>query len=159
MPARSIRTVVADDSVGVDDLLGPRRAGTEASIAERLSDDLAGVGFRLSDVSITGVDLGRTGDVVQAAVRARHELEREEAEIEMRQARARSDASVAHLLADVAADPALRYRESDAWRDLVAELAKRSSAMPVAPRAPVTHRAEAAVPETADGDEPVAADS
>lgn len=147
--ARSVRSVLADDSTSLDDLVGPRRTAIGERVADAVARDLATIGFAASSVAITHVDLGRAGDAIQAAVRARFELEREEAETGMRQARARADAQVAALLADVAADPALRYRESDAWRDLVAELARRPGAVPVSGR-PTVRRADPAPEQAAD---------
>jgi hypothetical protein len=73
------------------------------------------------------VDLGRAGELIQAAVRARLELAREEAEAATRIARVRHDAELAPYLAGVG-EAALRYRQTDVWRDLV----QRSEAMTVA---------------------------
>jgi hypothetical protein len=69
----------------------------------------------------------------------------------MRLARARTDAEVAGLLAGLDADMALRYREADAWRDLVTELARGTRPIPVRP---IRAAEERAVDATATAAEP-----
>ena len=101
------------------------------------------------------VDLGRTGEVIQATVRARYELERERAEAATRTARALNDADLQKQMS-TPSDDAWRYRETDLWRDLVA----RTDALNVALRAgPGRPRcaAAAATPSTrpVDADAPI----
>ena len=64
------------------------------------------------------IDFGRTGEVIQATVRARHELEREQAEAATRLARALNDADLQQKMTSTG-EAAWRYRETDLWRDLV----------------------------------------
>ena len=78
------------------------------------------------------LDLGPTGDVIQAIVRARLELEREQAESATRVARARSDAELEPYLAQDTTEAALRYREVDLWRELLRSRDRR----PPGPGAP-----------------------
>jgi regulator of protease activity HflC (stomatin/prohibitin superfamily) len=129
--ARAIRSSLNDPAVSADSLYGPARHDLEHRVTEAVRDALASNALHLTDFALDSVDLGRTGDAIQAAARARVELEREGAEAEMRQARARADAEIAALLAGIDADPALRYREADAWRDLVTELARGSRPIPI----------------------------
>ena len=76
------------------------------------------------------VDLGRTGEVIQATVRARYELEREQAEAATRLVRAMNDADLQDKMT-APSEGAWRYRETDLWRDLV----QRTAALNVALRA------------------------
>ncbi len=128
--ARSVRSTLNDPTVSVDSLYGPARHDLEERLANDVRDALAGNALHLTSFTLDSVDLGRAGDAIQAAARARLELEREGAEAEMRQTRARADAEIATLLAGIDADAALRYREADAWRDLVTELARGSRPIP-----------------------------
>jgi regulator of protease activity HflC (stomatin/prohibitin superfamily) len=115
--ARTIRTALAHPDVGVDDLFGPPRAALEERVGEEVRAVLAGLGFVLTMFSLGDLDLGRTGDVVQATARARHELEREQAESAMRLARAKIDAELAPYLGTAPTDAAIRYREVDSWQE------------------------------------------
>ena len=82
----------------VDDLFGAARAPLEARLGARIGAELAATGVVLTMFHLGDVDLGRTGEVMAATSRARHELAREQAEAEMRVARARIDADVAPLV-------------------------------------------------------------
>ncbi len=115
---RAVRHRLGDPDVAVDDLYGDRRNALEEQIGESVKHVLQDEGVILTMFSFGDVDLGRTGDVIQATVRARLELEREEAESAVRMARARIDADLEPYLATMS-DAALRYREVDVWRDLV----------------------------------------
>jgi hypothetical protein len=116
--ARTVRASLADPSIGLDDLFGTARAGLEARLSEDVTAALAALGFDVTMFSLGDLDLGRTGEVIQATARARHEVEREEAEAAMRMARARVDADLAPYLGSPATDAAIRYREVDSWREL-----------------------------------------
>jgi hypothetical protein len=85
----------ADPGLGLDDLFGNDRAGLEEWLGNDVSAALAALGFVVTMFSLGDLDLGRTGEVIQATTRARHELEREEAEAAMRTARAKIDADLA----------------------------------------------------------------
>ena len=126
---RSLRASLADPAVSVDDLFGAARGPLEQRLSEALTEDLGADGFVLTLFSIGDLDLGRTGDVIQAIVRARFETEREEAEAATRQAEVRIDAELRPQLED-ALDAALRYRELSVWRELVQS---RASAKPMLP--------------------------
>ena len=124
----------------VDDVFG-RPAGaaaaprTTSSVASWRAPASSSTMFHLGDV-----DLGRTGEVIEATSRARHELEREEAEAAMRMARARIDADVAPLVGAEGTALALRYREVDSWREL-ARGTERRRAGPARGRGRATGRA------------------
>lgn len=129
LSALSVRSGLNAPDVSVDDLYGPARHELVASITERLHADLLPHGFEVATFSLDEVDLGRAGELIQAAVRARLELERERAENEMRVERARCDAEIAAVLADVPADAALRYREADVWREVGADVAQMNAGL------------------------------
>jgi regulator of protease activity HflC (stomatin/prohibitin superfamily) len=116
--ARTIRTALAQPDVGLGDLFGPARAELEQRVGEEVRTTLSALGFVLTMFSLGDLDLGRTGEVVQATARARHELEREEAEAAMRMARAKIDADLAPYLGTAPTEAAIRYREVDSWQEL-----------------------------------------
>lgn len=129
LSALSVRSALNAPDLSVDDLFGAQRHALETAVTSRLRDELLPHGFEVSTFSIDEVDLGRAGEIIQAAVRARLELERERAENEMRVERARCDAEVAAVLAGVPADAALRYREADVWREVGADVAQMNAGL------------------------------
>jgi regulator of protease activity HflC (stomatin/prohibitin superfamily) len=141
--ARTLRDRLGDPQIGIDDLFGSARRALETQLSEEMSGALAGDGFVVTMFHLGDLDLGRTGEVIDAAARAGMELQREEAEAAMRLARARIDAELKPYVTEEAA---LRYREVDSWRDLaqparlVVPPARRvagGEAPPVAPAPPV----------------------
>jgi hypothetical protein len=132
--ARTVRAALAQPAVAVDDLFGPPRADLERRVGEEVSAALAQSGLVVTMFGFGDLDLGRTGDVIQATARARHELEREEAEAPMRVARAKIDADLAPYLADSTREVALRYREIDSWQ----QVGGRTGVVQPAGRLPVT---------------------
>jgi regulator of protease activity HflC (stomatin/prohibitin superfamily) len=147
---RALRHRLGDPDVGVDDLFGDRRNALEQQIGEAVDQALREEGVILTMFAFGDVDLGRTGDVIQATVRARLELEREQAESAVRLARAKIDAELEPYLT-TSSDAALRYREVDVWRDLVHSQPER--ALP-APGRPMIAWAGAEVPEPPAPSEP-----
>ena len=117
LSSRAIRRAVSADSVGVDSLFGTAAVELEAALGAALADELTANGLSLTMFALGDWDLGRAGDVIQTTVRARLELDREEAESTMRLARARIDAELEPYLT-AGSDAALRYREVDVLRDL-----------------------------------------
>lgn len=99
-------------------VFGPARRVLEAELSKALAAGLAPSGFIVTMFNLGDLDLGRAGDVIQATVRARLELQREDAEVAMRVARARIDAELGPYIDTATSDAALRYREVDSWRDL-----------------------------------------
>ena len=115
---RTVAGVLADPSHTIEDLFGTRRADLQAALAVAVSEALAGDGFQLTLFHLRRVDLGRSGEEIQGAVRARYEFEREQAEAATRLARVRNDAELAPYVAGGGFDTLLRYRETDLWRDV-----------------------------------------
>jgi regulator of protease activity HflC (stomatin/prohibitin superfamily) len=127
--AKSMTRVLNDPAHSIDDLFGQARAGLQEELAAALTADLATAGLELTEFSLGSVDLGRNGEVIQATVRARLELEREQAEAATRMLRVRHDAELAPYLTG-SSEAALRYRQNDVWRDLAARPEALTIAMP-----------------------------
>jgi regulator of protease activity HflC (stomatin/prohibitin superfamily) len=117
--ARSMRATLSDPTIGIDDLFGESRNQLEARLCESLAASLGDDGFVLTAFSIGDVDLGRSGEVIQATVRARLELQRELAEAATRRAEVDADLQLLPVLGDASMEQALRYREVGMWREFV----------------------------------------
>lgn len=148
-----VRSVLNREDTGVGDTFGSGREALQARLAESMSERLLQDGFEVSFITINDLDLGRTGESVQAAVRARWDLEREQAEGDMRRERARTDAELSPMLTGTSHDLALRYREADAWRELAQSYAERTGTL-----APPGLRRPAATPGGATSDPGATAD-
>jgi hypothetical protein len=127
---RTIRSTLSDPRFSVEDLFGAARESLATALSDALQVAFDADGLVLTAFSLGDVDLGHTGEVIQATARASYELAREEAETATRIARARNDAELGTYLTGEARDAALRYREVDVWRELVQILADRSLAVP-----------------------------
>lgn len=114
---RAVRARLAESDTAVDSLFGSEYSAIEAQLAAAVTEALDPHGIKVTMFAINDVDLGRTGEVIQSTLRARLELEREEAETSLREARARNDAALAPMI-DSVSDVALRYREVEVLRDL-----------------------------------------
>lgn len=145
--ARAVLGVLAEHPDGIEQFFGARRQACEERLARAVGDALAADGITMTGFVLGAVDLGRTGEVIQATVRARYELERERAEAETRVVRARNDADLQKQLSSPA-DDAWRYRETDLWRELVT----RTEALNVALRAGPGPAPAAAPGDGAPGD-------
>ncbi|WP_433305383.1 SPFH domain-containing protein [Actinoplanes sp. CA-030573] len=128
--ARAVRATLCDTDFGIEQFFGAGRTACEDRLAEAVRKALGAEGMKVTGFVLGAVELGKTGEVIQATVRARYELERERAEAETRAVRALNDASLEERLG-APSDAAWRYRETDLWRDLV----ERTSALQVALRA------------------------
>lgn len=106
------------------------RTACEERLADAVRAVLEAEGIKMTGFVLGAVGLGKTGEVIQATIRARYELERERAEAATRAARALNDADLEQRLGPPG-DTAWRYRETDLWRDLV----ERTTALQVALRA------------------------
>jgi regulator of protease activity HflC (stomatin/prohibitin superfamily) len=126
---RTIRNALGDPRFSVEDVFGSARDALATALAEELQRAFDDDGFVLTAFGLGDVDLGRTGEVIQATARAHYELAREQAENATRLVRARNDAEVGNCLTGESSDAALRYREVDVWRELVQILADRSLAV------------------------------
>lgn len=128
--SRAVITTLGASEIRLDSLFGPARGDCENRLREAASTALATDGIELTSLLLGPIDLGRTGEVIQATVRAHYELEREQAEAATRMTRALNDAKLQEQLTSSSND-AYRYRETDLWRDLV----QRTEALQVALRA------------------------
>ena len=126
---RAISQALSDPAVTVESLFGSARADTEARLREAVTTALEEHGIRVAGFVLGPVDLGRTGEVIQATVRATFELALEKAEAATRLARAQNDGELEQQIPGQR-EGAWRYRETDLWRDLV----QRSDGVQVARR-------------------------
>lgn len=108
---------LSEDGVQVDDLLGSAVLQTGPRLAEAVSSALADEGLQVREFGLRVLDLGRTGDVIQATARTRHELQLEAASAEKRRASADNDAALS-TASEAVAGTAWRYRKLDLWLDL-----------------------------------------
>ncbi|MFF5289701.1 SPFH domain-containing protein [Paractinoplanes globisporus] len=128
--ARAIRATLSDTDFGIEQFFGADRTACEERLAEAVRKAVQPDGIKVTGFVLGAVELGKTGEVIQATVRARYELERERAEAETRSVRALNDANLEERLG-APSDAAWRYRETDLWRELV----ERTNALQVALRA------------------------
>src|SRR6478735_9082643 len=117
---RAVLSTLAEHHDGIEQFFGAQRRDCEQRLATAVRDALEADGIVMTGFVLGAVDLGRTGEVVQATVRARYELERERAEAETRTLRAQNDADLQKHVTP--SDDAWRYRETDLWRELVARM-------------------------------------
>ncbi len=115
---RAVASTLGDPEFSVSSLFGPARDGCQYRLLTDIGAALETDGIEVTAVVLGTIDLGRTGEVIQATVRARYELEREQAEAATRTVRALNDADLQVKLSAPSAE-AWRYRETDIWRDLV----------------------------------------
>jgi hypothetical protein len=107
---RTLITQLADGSVTSDDLRASKWTELEAKLADAVHATLEAVGLDTTFFSLVDSGLGEADEVVQAAVRARLEIAKRQAE------RLVGDkAETARTLPD----EVLRYRQFEVWRDLV----------------------------------------
>lgn len=128
--AVAVTRALRDSEVAVEDLVGSALERCQQDLRAAVAAALAENGLELTGFRLGTPDLGRTGEVIQATLRARQELERERAEAATRLARAVNDAELDARLPPAAAG-AWRYRETDLWSELV----QRTEALQVALRA------------------------
>ena len=113
-------TETSKGSISVDDVFGDGFSKLEERFSHALGTALGAAGFELKLFSLRSIDLGETGEVIQATVRAEAELEREQAMAKVRKVRLENDVAMQDLAGDVDADVMLRYRQLEAWRDILA---------------------------------------
>ena len=116
------RTLIVEagrDKVTVDDAFGTRFTALEQRFSKALDKALGSIGFDLTMFSLREIDLGETGEVIQSTLRADAELEREQAFARVRTVRLENDAEMRGLAGDVGDELLLRYRQIEAWRDLL----------------------------------------
>jgi regulator of protease activity HflC (stomatin/prohibitin superfamily) len=123
--ASAVRAVLEEPQVAIDAFFGPSRHTLETAVGEAVTAAVAGDGYNVTYFGFGDLDLGRSGEVIQAAVRARLELDREQAEVATRIAQARNDADLEPYLTGANTGAAMRYREVEAWRELARVLTDR----------------------------------
>ena len=126
-----ITTALGRTGTGVADVVGEPREASQSAVSDQLASALAEDGLELVAFVLGGIDLGRTGEVIQAVSRAPHELDHEQAMAAVRLAQATHDAE----LVAVDADP-WRYRETDLWRELIARREILNVGLQGGPRVP-----------------------
>ena len=114
----AVSAALRDPAIGIDDMFGAPLEVLQKSVAAAVAEALDPIGFELSSFLLGAAEFGRTGDVIQATLRARHELEREQAEAPTRLARATNDANLQESLT-LSNEDAWRYRETDLWGELI----------------------------------------
>jgi hypothetical protein len=114
----AVSAALRDPAVGIDDMFGAPLEVCQKSVGAAVAEALDASGFELSVFLLGAAEFGRTGDVIQATLRARHELEREQAEAPTRLARAANDANLQENLT-LSNEDAWRYRETDLWGELI----------------------------------------
>ena len=142
----ALAVALAQPDVTLDSLYPGQRQELEQQLKQRLAETLAADGMELAGFSLGAVDLSRAGETVQATLRARLELAREEANAALQRLRVQHDAELTSRLAEVG-ETALRYREAEMWRDL----AFRSDGVGVSVPLPAPPMAEAAT-ESSESD-------
>jgi regulator of protease activity HflC (stomatin/prohibitin superfamily) len=110
---------LGDGKISIDDVFGGGFTKLEQRLTKSLDKALGAIGFQLKMFSLREIDLGETGEVIQAIVRADTELEREQAFAKVRRARLENDAAISSLLDGIDGDVLLRYRQIEAWRDIL----------------------------------------
>lgn len=142
----ALAVALAQPDVTLDSLYPGQRQKLEQQLKQRLAETLAADGMELAGFSLGAVDLGRAGETVQATLRARLGLAREEANAALQRLRVQHDAELTSRLAEVG-ETALRYREAEMWPDL----AFRSDGVGVSVPLPAPPMAEAAT-ESSESD-------
>ena len=116
---RCVITESGSSDMSIRDMFGDGYGALEGRISTGLATSLEDVGFQLKMFSLREVDLGPAGEVVQATIRAGAELEREHALAIVRRARIENDAALLAEIDSLDRDQLLRYRQIEAWNDLV----------------------------------------
>ena len=127
----AVGATLRDPAIGVDDMFGAPLEVCQKSVGAAVANALDAHGIELTAFLLGAAEFGRTGDVIQATLRARHELEREQAEAPTRLARAANDADLQQNLT-LSNEDAWRYRETDLWGELV----QRTQVLNIAMRPP-----------------------
>ena len=152
----AVRAAVSQPDVGLDDLRTPERSNLGEKLRESIGGALREAGFVTTLFSLGNTDLGAAEEIVQATIRARLELEREEAEAPVRLARARHDAELQPFVTGDPSGVAMRYRENEVWRDVARLMAvDRSLVMSAPTRQLITEAIESASSEPDDNAAPV----
>jgi hypothetical protein len=126
----ALTATLRDSGMAVDNFFGAALDKCQQDLRQAVTDELRHDGIDVTGFLLGTPDLGRTGEVIQATLRARHELELEQAEAATRMARALNDTDLSTRISS-SGEAAWRYRETDLWTDLV----QRTETLQVALRA------------------------
>jgi hypothetical protein len=151
----AVAAALAEPDVTLDSLYPGERATLELLLKARVAAALADDGLTVTGFALGAVDLGRAGEIVQATLRTRLELAREETAAALQELRVRHDAELAQYLTR-AGDTALGYRQTEVWRDLAyrpepVRLSFPVLAAPNASESPHLQPLEAGVVSDSDG--------
>jgi hypothetical protein len=133
--SRAVITTLGAHETRIDNLFGPALHESEERLRKVLNPVLGAEGIELTSLLLGPVDLGQTGDVIAATVRAHYELEREQAEAATRMVLALNDAKLQEQMTSPI-DDAWRYRETDLWCELVLRTEALQVALRAGPGAP-----------------------
>jgi hypothetical protein len=125
----AVSAALRDPATSIDDMFGAPLEVCQKAVGAAVAEALGAHGVEVAAFLMAPAELGRTGEVIQATLRARHELERELAEASTRLARATNDAELQQNLT-LSNEDAWRYRETDLWGELV----QRTQALQIAVR-------------------------
>jgi len=109
-----------DAAMSVDDAYGERLGALEQRFSAALGTALGEAGFVLRMFSLREFDLGETGEVIQAVVRADAELQREQAYTKVRTARLENDVAACAMVDGADIEMMLHYRRLEAWGSILA---------------------------------------
>jgi regulator of protease activity HflC (stomatin/prohibitin superfamily) len=127
--ARAVGEALRDDGITAADLFGSRRSALESRIESHLREVLGTHGLVVTMFSLREIDLGRLGQIIQEAVAAGAELEREAAVAEVRSLRAHNEVALDDVVRH--ASPALlRYLQIDASRRFTDKWDGRTTTLP-----------------------------
>jgi hypothetical protein len=113
----AVAATLAEPDVTLDSLYPGERGALELRLKNSVAAALSEDGMLLTGFTLGAVDLGRAGETVQATIRTRLELAREEAGAALQELRVRHDASLAQYLTE-GGETALRYRQTEVWSEL-----------------------------------------
>jgi regulator of protease activity HflC (stomatin/prohibitin superfamily) len=133
---QALTSALGRKEITVDDLFGGSRDACQQSIGTEIADVLQADGVEVTTFLLGAVELGRTGEVIQAISRARHELEQERVDAATRLARAANDVELEDSKATTG-EAAWRYRETDLWRELIQRRETLNIALQSMARGPV----------------------
>lgn len=123
---RAVLMELGNEQHGVGDAFGAAREQMEAAVGTRVTAALSAAGFETVLFSLRELDLGTVGDVVDATVRAKAELDLERAAAEVRALRVLNDSATEYDLGTLTPD-VLRYRQIELGREAVQRWDGRSA--------------------------------
>jgi regulator of protease activity HflC (stomatin/prohibitin superfamily) len=144
------------ENTSMADSFGTRFTALERRFEKAVAKSLRDIGFELTMFSLRGVDLGETDDVIQSTLRATAERDREVAMSAVRAAQLEHDAAMSGMVAGVNGDVMLRYRQLEAWRDLLQRWGAGEQSTSPALTLPLSPATDASGHQNASGDSEMA---